>query len=63
MKPLLADNYKSASRYFQISRQLNNNTANEAMSITMNHVINIQIIHTHFFVAEYYLPWVINIWY
>ena len=61
MKPLLVDNYKSATGYLQISRQLNNNTVNDAMPITMNHVINIQIIHTHFFVAEYYLPWVINI--
>ena len=51
MKPLLVDNYKSATGYLQISRKLNNNTVNDAMSITLNHVINIQIIHTHFFVS------------
>ena len=41
---LTASNYKSASRQLQISGQLQNNTVNGAMSISINQVIQVVIV-------------------
>ena len=45
-------NYKSASRQLQNSGQLQNNTFNCAMSIAINHVINVEIVNDQYLVCR-----------